>query len=156
MRYLSNAFSLQMIGTGFPIIQKIDEKDLINNVVRWDGDVQRMTLMVKSIVGHEDTAAVLSDQLHAHVPMNRESIILNVGDSLYVAQLTGGRLPEGVTTLPDNFKFVWFKVHMFFRDPLVDYNIIKKLKLVHEKEESGVEGALCSFAREIFGTPEFE
>jgi len=57
-----------------------------------------------SCVGHADTAAVLG------VACNRVSISLDKGDELYVAQLVGGRLPEGSTTLPDGFHFNFVKV----------------------------------------------
>ena len=54
-----------------------------------------------SVVGHQDTAKVLG------VAFNRVSTTLEVGDVLYVAQLQGGRLPEGVTTLPEGYAFKW-------------------------------------------------
>ena len=57
-----------------------------------------------SVVGHPDTAAVLG------VRFNRVSVKLNKGDVLYVAQIVGGRLPEGCTTLPDGFTFKFLKV----------------------------------------------
>ena len=57
-----------------------------------------------SIVGHPDTAAVLG------VKFNRVSVKLNKGDVLYVAQIVGGRLPEGCTTLPDGYSFKFLKV----------------------------------------------
>ena len=57
-----------------------------------------------SVVGHRDTATILG------VEFNRESITLNKGDVLYVAQIIGGRLPEGATTLSDGFKFKFLKV----------------------------------------------
>lgn len=57
-----------------------------------------------SVVGHPDTARVLG------VAFNRTSIHLHKGDILYVAQLRGGRLPEGATTLPDGFTFSYEKV----------------------------------------------
>jgi len=57
-----------------------------------------------SCVGHADTAAVLG------VPMNRINVTLQPGDVLYVAQLMGGRLPEGSKTLPEGFRFEWVRV----------------------------------------------
>lgn len=57
-----------------------------------------------SVVGHPDTAAVLG------VAFNRVSVKLNKGDVLYVAQIVGGRLPEGCTTLPEGFTFKFLKV----------------------------------------------
>ena len=61
-----------------------------------------------SVVGHPDTAAVLSSLLGKIVDFNRVSVKLESGSILYVAQLEGGRLPEGATTLPEgaSFKFV--------------------------------------------------
>lgn len=59
-----------------------------------------------SCVGHADTAAVLG------VPMNRINVTLQPGDVLYVAQLMGGRLPEGSKTLPEGFRFEWVRVSL--------------------------------------------
>lgn len=59
-----------------------------------------------SAIGHADTAAVLG------YPCNRVSVKLNKGDVAYVAQLQGGRLPEGTTTLPDGFSFKFIKVEV--------------------------------------------
>jgi hypothetical protein len=57
-----------------------------------------------SIIGHQDLANILG------VPMNRESIKLDSGDTLIVAQVMGGRLPEGSTTLPEGVKIQFLKV----------------------------------------------
>ncbi len=59
-----------------------------------------------SAVGHADTAAVLG------VDCNRVNVSLNKGDTAYVAQLVGGRLPEGATTLPEGFSFRFVKVEV--------------------------------------------
>lgn len=56
-----------------------------------------------SAIGHADTARVVSNILNRDVQANRISLTLSEGDTLYVAQLTGGRLPEGATTLPEGF-----------------------------------------------------
>ena len=94
MKYVSNAFSLQMLNGDCNLQVKEISEDEFNNV---KGDCM-------SCVGHEDTATVLG------VPFNRASISLDIGDVVYVAQLIGGRLPEGTTTLPDGFKFKFLKV----------------------------------------------
>ena len=65
-----------------------------------------------SAVGHADTAAVLADELDLQVEANRIFVSLEKGDVLLVAQLTGGRLPEGTTTLPDGFSFSYLKVEL--------------------------------------------
>ena len=57
-----------------------------------------------SVVGHPDTAAALG------VAFNRVSLKLSEGDVLYVAQLNGGRLPEGCTTLPEGFSFTFLEI----------------------------------------------
>jgi hypothetical protein len=94
MTYLGNAFSLQMLAE-IPSTLKVEE-------VSW-GEIPAG---VVSVVGHQDTARVLG------VPFNRVSITLEKGDILYVAQLQGGRLPEGATTLPEGFSFKYLKVEI--------------------------------------------
>lgn len=88
--YLGNAFSLQMIETHPAVI-----------VTR---EVDELPKGLESVVGHEDTARVLG------VPYNRVSIKLGKGDTLYVAQLVGGRLPEGATSLPEGAEFKFIKI----------------------------------------------
>ncbi len=90
--FLLNAFSLQMLGD-FPASVKIAE-------------VQTLPEGLTSAIGHQDTANVLG------VPMNRVSVHLNKGDTAFVAQLQGGRLPEGSTTLPEGFSFKFFKIEI--------------------------------------------
>ena len=88
--FLCNAFSLQML-QDFPCNVKIEEvKSLPSGLI--------------SAVGHLDTANVLG------VPCNRINVSVTKGDVLYVAQLQGGRLPEGSTTLPEGFCFKFIKV----------------------------------------------
>ena len=84
-----NAFSLQMIDV--PASVKFEE-------------VESLPEGLTSAIGHADTAAVLG------VPMNRINVKLNSGDVAFVAQLVGGRLPEGSTSLPEGFKFKFIKV----------------------------------------------
>ena len=87
--YLLNAFSLQMVDIPCNVhFEKVDKLP--------DG--------LTSAIGHQDTANVLG------VPMNRINVHLNKGDIAYIAQLQGGRLPEGSTTLPDGFSFKFIKV----------------------------------------------
>jgi len=87
--YLLNAFSIQMID--LPCFVRFTE-------------VTELPEGLTSAIGHQDTANVLG------VPMNRINVKLQDGDTAYIAQLQGGRLPEGCTTLPDGFKFKFIKV----------------------------------------------
>lgn len=59
---------------------------------------------IVSAIGHADTAKVLG------LPCNRVTLKLTLGDILYVAQLQGGRLPEGTTTLPEGFYFKFYRI----------------------------------------------
>lgn len=61
-----------------------------------------------SAIGHADTAAVVGNILGVEVAMNRVNVTLTRDTELYVAQVVGGRLPEGCTTLPEGvtIKFV--------------------------------------------------
>lgn len=98
-KYLSNAFSLQMLPVadlGFISVAPICVSDIPAEVI--------------SCIGHHDTATVVSNILNREVPCNRQSITLKAGDVLYVAQLTGGRLPEGATSLPEGCKLDFLKV----------------------------------------------
>lgn len=103
--YLANAFSLQMFKK-FPALTNIYEL----GDIKADIICKRTNLPAEhpehiiSAVGHPDTAAVLG------VPCNRINVSLEKGDTLYVAQLVGGRLPEGCTTLPEGFSFKFFEV----------------------------------------------
>lgn len=87
MKYLANSFSGQMLTELGDctihrkiIIPKLPEVDLSE---------------YKSVIGHQDLADMLG------VEYNREFVTLHEGDELLVAQVIGGRLPEGCTELPD-------------------------------------------------------
>lgn len=89
--FLLNAFSLQML-EGDATVKFTEVSELPEGLT--------------SAIGHQDTANVLG------VPMNRVSITLKRGDTAFVAQLQGGRLPEGSTTLPEGFSFKFIKVEV--------------------------------------------
>ena len=93
MKYLGNAFSLQMLSV-FPSTIKVEECSK-NEALSADN---------MSVIGHQDTANILG------VKFNRISVRLERGDVLFVAQIMGGRLPEGCTKLPDGFKLKFLKV----------------------------------------------
>ena len=89
--FLLNAFSLQMVD--IPCDVSFTEVDTLPSGL-------------VSAVGHKDTANVLG------VEWNRANVHLGKGEVAYVAQLMGGRLPEGSTTLPKGFKFKFIKVEV--------------------------------------------
>ena len=93
--YVGNAFSLQMVAR-----ENLSRVSL--HPIGGTPDIQNMT----SIVGHADIAKVLG------VAFNRVSVTLEPGDCIYVAQLVGGRLQEGVTSLPEGFRLEWVCVEV--------------------------------------------
>ena len=96
MKYISNAFSLQMLDTSAAVSLSVTPVT--------ESEFEAVKASAESVVGHLDTAAVLG------LSFNRVNLQLKAGDELYVAQLVGGRLPEGSTTLPDGFSFKYLKV----------------------------------------------
>jgi hypothetical protein len=90
--FLLNAFSLQMVAAESYSVRVTEIKSLPAGL--------------ESAVGHADTAAVLG------VECRRVNVALEVGDTAYVAQLQGGRLPEGSKTLPAGFTFKFLKVEI--------------------------------------------
>lgn len=91
MTYLSNAFSLNMLSSSedFTLVRarKVEPSEVPETAM--------------SVIGHTDTARVVSGILGREVPASRKNVVLNSGDILYVAQYKGPRLPEGATQLPE-------------------------------------------------------
>lgn len=100
MTYLSNAFSLQMLSS--------DSITLKMDVISAEKAREELSGGFVSAVGHPDTACVFSDILGLDVPMNRVSVKLAEGDKVVVGQLTGLRLPEGATKLPEGAFIRWW------------------------------------------------
>lgn len=85
-----NSFSIQMLGT-FPAtvsFQELTETPALASL--------------ESFIGHADTANVLG------VAFNRQNTTLAIGETFLIAQLMGGRLPEGSVVLPEGFFFRFF------------------------------------------------
>ena len=99
MIFLSNAFSLQMLS----------KEDATINVKTVSADEVSNVDFI-SAIGHPDTAVVVSSILSKPVSCNRVSISLTQDDTLYVAQVVGGRLPEGCTTLPEGTVLKFLRV----------------------------------------------
>lgn len=95
-KYICNALSLQMVEEDANIRKK--------EITKEEFDAYKD--ITPSAVGHADTAAVLG------VECNRCNVKLNIGDFIMVAQLQGGRLPEGAKTLPLGFSFKYYHVEI--------------------------------------------
>lgn len=95
IKYICNAFSLQMV---VPEWYNLEVRPISKEEFEFIKD------QIPSAVGHADTAAVLG------VECNRVNVSLHIYDTILVAQLVGGRLPEGAKTLPEGFTFKYFTV----------------------------------------------
>lgn len=99
MKYLVNAFSLNMVGSKATIeIYPLTLQE-VKDILVADGHI--------SAIGHADTAAVVSTALGQKVDAARLTVSLESGDELIVAQYIGPRLPEGATTLPEGARLEW-------------------------------------------------
>jgi len=101
MVYLGNAFSLQMLKNKRRVRLICDEMP----AERVSAYLQ--SHQFKSIIGHDNTAGVLTKLLGVDVWTNRESIELDKGDILVVAQYSKGRIidRELEQVNPDDFTF---------------------------------------------------
>lgn len=108
MLYLSNAFSIQMLSNNvnlsFKKISVVDAREITHEAIYIEN--------FQGAIGHADTANVVANELGISLNLNnRISLKLKAkSDILIVAQLTGGRLPEGTTILPDGFKIEYWLV----------------------------------------------
>ena len=102
---LANAFSLQMIN--------LNEMNMIGTEpITLDEVKSYLKNGFTSAIGHQDTANVLSELLGVSVEFNRCNIFLDKDTNLIVAQVIGGRLPEGATTLPDGVSIKFIKIRL--------------------------------------------
>ena len=116
--YLANAFSFNMIASSSATI-KMDEltaaeaaEYLIapSETWGWLGHRSICPLVVQAI-GHADTAALLAANLDLdRIAPSRVNVSLKPGDTMFVGQYSGPRLPEGTTVLPEGAVIRWLKV----------------------------------------------
>ena len=106
MKYLGNALSLGMLDclAEYPV-NLVVKQITLEQAKEWvKGHAP------ESIVGHADTALLLTSLLEQTVEMRRVSTSLSLGDELLVAQYNGPRLPEGATSLPEGASLRWIHV----------------------------------------------
>jgi hypothetical protein len=122
--YVSNAFSLSMLSReaqrGTPLgyaprgADQIGFAARIPRPVEDPADFLRMYeeygVPIISVIGHADTAAVISAVLGRDLQADRRSISLGMDDLLLVGQYIGPRLPEGATALPEGARLEWWVI----------------------------------------------
>ena len=112
--FIGNAFSLQMLDLSSGntlVIRPVTEEE-----------AKEVAKLATSCVGHADTAAVMSSQLGFDVLCQRTNVALAEEDQLLVGQFSGGRLPEGATTLPEGTKLSWILVTVVPKQVMQDYD----------------------------------
>lgn len=119
--YLLNAFSLQMVDMPCSVYME---------------EVKELPEGLTSAIGHADTARILG------VEPNRINVHLSKGDVAYVAQLQGGRLPEGCTKLPEGCSFKFIKVSIGMPQDMKEY---LWQSIVNTTESTTLEQALNCF-----------
>lgn len=100
---LFNAFSIQMVAN-------LDEAKVSFKKISVEQAKNLLNTGVESYIGHADTANVVSSILDMEVPAQRRFGTLVPGETAVVAQVIGGRLPEGATTLPEGMSLQFFQV----------------------------------------------
>ena len=102
---LCNAFSLQMFD--------LDTVDLFQKLPMTLDEVKSyLQNGFTSAIGHQDTANILTNILGIKVEFNRTNVKLDDDTILIVAQVTGGRLPEGATTLPEGTTLKYIQIKL--------------------------------------------
>ena len=105
MKYFGNAFSLGMLGM-------LKGNATLSVELAAQSRVSEQIPSCVSCIGHADLAAQLSSLLGVEVKHARVNVELVQGDTLFVAQYKGPRLPEGTTVLPAGASFVFFEVNV--------------------------------------------
>ena len=105
---ITNAFSLNMLPTGDWSgnlhIQNLTQEGAREYLKFWAN--------ITSAVGHESTAAILTEQLGVTIPMNRCNVVMDKFTTLLVGQYNGPRLQEGATSLPEGASIKWLLVEI--------------------------------------------
>ena len=106
MIFLSNSFSAQML-----VLHKgkvtVTFEEVTKEVFR-EGLKSGFT----SVIGHKVTAKFLELELGIRIPYQRYTLKMDLCDTLYIAQYSGGRLRENMEIIPEHsqFKYIIAKI----------------------------------------------
>ena len=84
------------------------QDNIVDLIAAKDSDV----VSLESVIGHADTAWIVSGMLGIELPVNRANVKLACGEKMIVAQYSGPRLPEGATVLPEGAKIEFVLVEV--------------------------------------------
>lgn len=126
-----NSFSIQMLSGNSDISIKEVSKEQVKNLFGRAGESSEEGIIYNfnSYIGHQDTANILTSILGFQVPMNRANYTMTKKDTVIVAQIGGGRLPEGCIELPEGVVIKFYKVNVINPDIIeIGEQIIEDLK----------------------------
>lgn len=113
--YIGNVFSLQMLDQNETLAVEVYP------LSTWY--VQSLLKgKFTSIVGHAPTATIMSNMFNTDITYNKTQIQLSEGDFLVVAQISGGRIPDGAHELPEGLEMKFSGVKLLRRRPEGPYN----------------------------------
>ena len=105
---VANAFSISMLPTKRITTAWFAGPRTAVEILNWISTNGPSAL--ESVIGHADTAKIVGGELGIDLPMNRQSVKLELGEQMIVAQYSGPRLPEGTTVLPEGARIDYFIV----------------------------------------------
>lgn len=104
--YISNAFSIKMIDRERRCIKFFP--CTLEEVRKYAASV-----WLSSAVGHQSTAEVYSRLLGVEVPCQRVEIKLRGDDIIFLGEIKGGRLPEGIVLSEiDPSQIEWWRIQL--------------------------------------------
>lgn len=117
---IGNAFSLNMVQLPADFSARRISVEQIKEAVLKTAEIPDLNVMVgqvapitlESVIGHADTARLVSGILGVELPANRDTVNLQPGEKMIVAQYSGPRLPEGATKLPEGAKIEFVLVEV--------------------------------------------
>lgn len=102
-----NAFSLNMLAHVDSVLELQPCIDPVDVAIH-----KNLGYAVESCVGHADTARLFERILGIEVAFNRSTVKLDRGDTAFVGQYSGPRLPEGAVELPEGAEIKWWWVYV--------------------------------------------
>ena len=108
IKFVTNAFSLNMLGCDVDMSTKKLSVE----------EARTFAEKAESIVGHADTAAVMSGLLGLTIECRRKTVLIGGSAEVLVGQYRGVRLPEGAKALPEGASIEWVLLSVRSKDGL--------------------------------------
>ena len=118
MLYITSTFTPSMVAghllaTGVSVdIEPVHWQHVVRAIEELIGDAPDRDALLSAVsaVPTADMASLLTDLLGISICHNRQSLRLSVGDTVYMASLSTGKLPMGTSTLPAGTRVQWLRI----------------------------------------------